>query len=165
MEKVTLRKYPDPVLRKRCQEVQKITAETLLLIEEMKKIIEQKDGAGLAANQVGASGRIILIQTEKGPQAFINPKILKMSAETDVEEEGCLSLPGFRLNIRRAREVLIEAQDTDGKILNIEAKGLQARVFQHEIDHLDGVLFISRVGFFQRLRLSEKLKKITKDKN
>jgi len=165
MEKITLRKYPDPVLRKRCQEVEKITPEILLLIEEMKKILDQANGAGLAANQAGELRRIIIINTEKGPLELINPEITRKSVETEVIEEGCLSFPGLWLKIKRAKEVEIQAKDSENREIKLSAKGIQARGLQHEIDHLDGVLFISRIGFFQRLRLNERLKKFTKDKN
>jgi len=152
MAELKLRKYGDPVLRQKCQEVKEIDEEINKLIEEMKKIIIEADGAGIAAPQVGILKRIILIQTEEGPEAFINPKILKKSKATQIEEEGCLSMPGIHLKIERAKEVVLTALDRDKKPLNIEARNLQARIFQHEIDHLDGILFIDRLGFFKRLK-------------
>jgi len=155
-----IKKYPDPIVRKRCQEVEKIDEETVKLIEEMKKKMIEAGGIGLAGNQVGIGKRIIIILTEKGPEAFINPKILKKSRETEVSEEGCLSLPGIRLNIKRAKEVLIKATDIERRVLQIEAKDLVAQIFQHEIDHVDGKLIIDRIGFFERLKIKKQLKEI-----
>lgn len=160
MANLSLKKYGDPILRKKCQEVEKIDGDVLKLIEEMKKITIEAKGVGLSASQVGITKRLIISQTEKGPQVFINPKILKKSKETEISEEGCLSFPGIRLNIKRAKEILVEAQDSDGKVLQIEAKNLQARIFQHEIDHLDGILFIDRISFFEKWKLRKKLKEI-----
>jgi len=157
MTTLEIKKYPDPILRQRCQEVEGIDNEVLKLISEMEKIITEADGAGLAAPQVGVPRRIIIIQTEDGPQAFINPKIISKSKEVETVEEGCLSFPGIRLNIKRAKGVLIEALDMDGKAIQIEAKGIKARIFQHEIDHLDGILFIDRLSLFQRLKMKNKL--------
>lgn len=159
-----IKKYPDPILRQRCQEIEKINDEILKLVEEMKKKMIEKNGVGLAANQIGVSKRIIIVQTESGPQVFINPKILNKSKETEILEEGCLSLSGLFLKIKRAKEVLIEAQDTDGKPLQIEAEDLTARIFQHEIDHLDGILFIDRLGFFQKLKIRKNLKELANKK-
>jgi len=153
MTTLEIKKYPDPILKQKCQEVEDIDNEVLKLISEMKKIVTEADGAGLAAPQVGVPRRMIVIQTEDGPQAFINPKIISKSKEVETMEEGCLSFPGIRLNIKRAKGVLIEALDTDGKVIQVEAKNIQARIFQHEIDHLDGILFIDRLGFLQRLKM------------
>jgi peptide deformylase len=152
MEKIFLRKYGDPVLRQKCQPVKKIDEGTVKLIAEMGGIMIENQGVGIAAPQVGASKRIILIQTEEGPQSFVNPEILKKSKDFEIKEEGCLSVPGIRLNIRRAKEVLIKALDKEERPINIEARDLQARVFQHEIDHLNGILFIDRLDFFKRLK-------------
>ena len=163
MKELNLKIYGDSVLKQKAGEVKEITKEIREDIDEMKKIMTEEDGAGLAANQVGLLKRIIVIQTEKGPQAFINPRILNKSKETEIGEEGCLSFPGIRLNIKRAKEVLIEALNIEGEVIRLEAKGLGARVFQHEIDHLDGILFIDRLGFFQKLRIRSRLKQLKTD--
>lgn len=155
-----IKKYPDPIVRKKCQEVKEIDEEVLRFIEDMKKKVIDEEGVGLAANQVGIGKKIIIVLTENGPEAFINPEILKKSRETETSEEGCLSLPGLRLDIKRAKEVLIKAQDSERRILQIEAKDLIARIFQHEIDHINGKLIISRISFFERLKIRKKLKAI-----
>jgi len=163
MSSLKIKKYPDQILRKKSQKVEKIDNETLKLIREMRKIMIEAEGVGIAANQVGIPKRVIVVQTEKGPEAFINPEILKKSKKTEIGEEGCLSLPGVRLKIKRAKEVLVKALDIEGKILQIEAKDLQARIFQHEIDHLDGILLIDRISFFERLKIRKKLKEISRE--
>lgn len=148
-----IKKYPDPILRKKCQEVKEVTEEIKDLGQDMIETAEKKDGVGLAAPQIGKLLRIITIGTDNGSVVCINPKVIKKSRETDVMEEGCLSFPGLWLKIKRAKAVEVEAIDKDGKILKIKAEGLLSRAFQHEIDHLDGILYIDRLSFFQKLKL------------
>jgi len=149
-------KFPDPILRKKCQEVKEVNEEIKKLVDDMVETMEKNNGIGLAAPQVGVLKRVIVAETEKGPRGFINPKILKKTQNTEMMEEGCLSFPGLWLKIKRRKGVEIEALDGDGK--KIKAEGLLARILQHEIDHLDGVLFIDRIGFWQRLKIRKKLK-------
>jgi peptide deformylase len=146
-------KYPDPILRKKCEEVRGVTEEIRSLGFEMIEIMTENEGIGLAAPQVGELKRIIVVQTEKGSEIFINPKIIKKSKETIINEEGCLSFPGLFLKIKRAKEVEIEALNERGEKIQVRAEGLPARIFQHEIDHLDGILFIDRLSFWQKLKL------------
>lgn len=155
--------YPDPVLKKRCEEVKKFSEDIKKLGEDMIETLEKDKGLGLAAPQVGESKRIIVVQTETGPEIFINPKILGKSKETDIMEEGCLSLPGLFLRIKRAKETSISAQTIDGEKIELKAAGLIARIFQHEIDHLDGILMIDRINFYQRLKIQKKLKSYGSD--
>jgi len=108
----------------------------------MKETMIKNQGIGLAAPQVGRLIRLIVVQIEKGAVAFINPEIVKRSKETEIMEEGCLSFPGFSLKIKRAKEIKVEALNEKGEKIRFKIKGLSARVFQHEIDHLDGILFI-----------------------
>jgi len=161
MAKLEVKIYPDPILRKKCQEVKEVTPEIRKLGEDMIETMtrNEPEGIGLAAPQVGVSKRVIVVQTEKEPVILVNPKITKRSKETEIMEEGCLSFPGLWLKIKRAKSAEVEALDKNGKEIKIKAEGLSARVLQHEIDHLDGILFIDRVGFFQRLKLKTKLKK------
>ena len=156
-------KYPNPVLRKKCEEVKEITEEIKTLALDMVQILEASQGLGLAASQIGELKRIIVVhpiqertpeeKTAKPIQIFINPKIITKTKETEVAEEGCLSFPGLFLKIKRAKRVEIEALNEEGEILKIKAEGLPARVFQHEIDHLDGILFIDRIPFWKKLWL------------
>jgi len=154
-------KYPNPILRKKSEEVKEVTEDIKKLGQDMIQTMMEKNGIGLAAPQIGELKRIIVFhpirersleeKAKKTPQVFINPKIIKKSRETIIEEEGCLSLPGLFLKIKRAKEAEIEALNLQGEKIKIKAEGLPARVFQHEIDHLDGILFIDRISFFQKL--------------
>ncbi len=155
-----IRKYPDPILKKKCPEVKKITPEIKKLAEEMIEILEKSNGVGLAAPQIGELKRVIVVQTERKPEVFINPQVVKKSRETVTTEEGCLSFPGIWLKIKRAKEVEVQALDKEGKEVQIKAEGTPARILQHEIDHLNGVLFIDYLNFFQKLKLQKQLAKI-----
>ncbi|MBI2625965.1 MAG: peptide deformylase [Candidatus Nealsonbacteria bacterium] len=137
-----IKKYPESVLGKRAEEVKEITPEIKKLIEDMVETMlkAEPEGVGLAAPQIGVSKKIFIAQTEKGPAVFINPKITKKSRETDVLEEGCLSLPGVWLKVERAKKVELNGLDITGKKIKTKAEGIFARIFQHEMDHLDGVL-------------------------
>jgi len=145
-----IKKYPDPTLRKKCEEVKEITEDIKKLIEDMIETMVSAPGIGLAVPQIGELKRIIVIHLTS-PQIFINPKIVKKSKETEIIEEGCLSFPGLWLKIRRAKEIEVEALNIKGEKIRIKTSGLPARIFQHEIDHLDGILLIDRLGFWQKL--------------
>lgn len=153
-----IRKFKDPVLRQKSEKVKVIDFKVKKLIEDMRETMLKKDGIGLAAPQVGMNKRIIVINPElsdSGISVLINPKIVKKSPQRELGEEGCLSFPGVFLKIKRAKRVEVEAEDINGKNIIIKASGLFSRVLQHEIDHLDGILFFNRLGFFQRLRFKK----------
>lgn len=150
-----IKKLNDLLLRKKCSEVKEINKKIRKLIVDMVQTMEKNQGVGLAAPQVGALKRIIVVQANfKGRQLFvlINPKILKKSRQTEAIEEGCLSFPNVFLKIKRAKEVEVEGLDINGKQIKLKAKGLSARVFQHEIDHLDGILFFNRLNIIKRIK-------------
>lgn len=161
-------KYPNPVLKKKCQEVKEVTEEIRNLGQAMIESMTESQGIGLAAPQVGELKRIIAVhlvkertseeKVEVEPRVFINPKIVKKSKEDELEEEGCLSFPGLWLKIKRAKEVEVESLNEKGEKIHLKAEGLPARILQHEIDHLDGILFIDRIGFWQKLKIRKKLK-------
>ncbi len=165
-------KYPNPILRKKCQEVKEVTEGIRSLGLDMIESMTENQGIGLAAPQVGELKRIIAVHLVKErspeeksktlPQVFINPKIIKKSKETVIDEEGCLSFPGLFLKIKRAKEVEVEALSEKGEKIHLKAEGLPARILQHEIDHLDGILFIDRIGFWQKLSIRRKLKQTTR---
>jgi len=137
--------------------VKKIDKEIRKLLVDMTQTMERNNGIGLAAPQVGVLKRIIVVKTDIEGQRFfelINPKILEKSKETEIGEEGCLSFPGFFLKIKRPKEIEVEGEDINGEKINFKAKGLFARVLCHEIDHLDGILFCDRLGFWQRLKFT-----------
>lgn len=132
--------YPAPILRKRAEEIEKITPEIRKLAEDMRETMVAKEGVGLAGPQVGVPKRIIVVQTENGPAVFVNPKITKKTKTNDSMQEGCLSLPGVWLEVPRPQGVEVEALDLRGRKIKVKAEGFMARIFQHEINHIDGVL-------------------------
>jgi len=153
-------KYGDPGLRRRAAPVGEMTPEIRAVIADMTETMYDEVGIGLAAPQVGISLRLIVIADEegRGVQAVLNPAIVEQGGET-TGEEGCLSIPGVFAPVVRSAWVKVEARDVNGQPLAINARGLRARVLQHEIDHLDGVLFIDRVDPVTRDRLKRKIKK------
>lgn len=154
-----IKKYPDPLLRKKCQEVKEVNDEIRKIIDDMLETMRENKGVGLAACQVGVLKRIIVVDIEfikEGIFALVNPKIIRQSKEKEIGEEGCLSFPGAFLKINRHKEIEIEALDRNGKEIKISAKGLLARVLQHEIDHLDGILFFDRLPFLQKIKFRVK---------
>ena len=137
-------RFPNPVLRKKAKAVKKITAEIGRLIDDMIDTMHKAPGVGLAAPQVGRSVRVIVADIGEGPLALVNPRIISRSG-TQTLYEGCLCLPGVDAPIERAAKVTVKALDREGKPGEIFAEGLLSTVLQHEIDHLDGVVFIDRV--------------------
>jgi peptide deformylase len=136
----------DPILRKSSITVPQITEETKKLIADMSETMLSENGVGLAAPQIGRNIRIITILTKDGVQAYINPRITWRSLWKEKGEEGCLSIPGYFDYVRRNKKIKMTALDTNGKELHIKAVGLFARVIQHEIDHLDGILFTDYIS-------------------
>jgi len=153
-------KYPHPVLRQEAEPIDIIDDDVLELIEDMSDAMYLDEGVGLAANQVGAARRLLVMDAGDGFKALINPEILETADEEEAMEEGCLSLPDIRVTIPRAREIVVRASDETGKRIEIKAQGLHARVLQHEIDHLNGVLIIDHASAVQRSLLRSKLKKL-----
>ncbi|NRT70332.1 peptide deformylase [Clostridium beijerinckii] len=139
-----IRKYGDDVLRKKCREVDKIDARLLTLIEDMKETMYDADGVGLAAPQVGILKRLFVVDIGDGPLVFINPEIIETSG-SQIDEEGCLSLPGETEEVMRPNYVRAKALNEKGEEFEIEAEKLLARAILHEYDHLNGTLFIDRV--------------------
>jgi peptide deformylase len=140
-----IRIFPDPVLRERAQEVSEVTASHRRLVEDMVETMRDAPGVGLAAPQVGVLERIFVWEVDDAWGVVINPTIVARSDAVVEEEEGCLSLPGLAYDVVRSAQVRVEGWDLEGNNLSLEADGLLARVCQHEIDHLDGVLFIDRL--------------------
>ncbi len=154
-----IKEYGDPVLREKALPVKEITPEILNLIKDMVETMYTASGVGLAASQVGVSKRIILVDGEEdGLIVLINPMIIKSEGEV-VEEEGCLSVPDIYSQVKRSSKVTVKALNENGDPIKITKEGLTARALQHEIDHLDGILFIDRIGRIKRQILLNKLKK------
>ncbi len=157
-------KYPDPVLKKQAKPVNDIDRSVRKLISDMAETMYDAPGIGLAANQVGRLERVIVLDLQKpevqqGLIAIVNPQIVKAEGSTKYEE-GCLSVPGFFSKVKRYEKVTVKGLSPDGKPITIEADGLLAIVLQHEIDHLDGFLFIDRLGPVARELFKRKWKKM-----
>ena len=151
--------YPDSILRKKANRVHKIGKEIRQLASDMIETMRFAKGMGLAGPQVGAGKRIIVIEAMEdmdSPLVLVNPKILKRKGRSSFCE-GCLSIPETTSDIVRPEFVVVEARDLDGKTIKIDIDGLLARVIQHEIDHLDGILFIDRISFLKRRRVLKQI--------
>jgi len=137
--------YPNPLLKKKAQVVKNSQSpEIKKLILDMLETMEKNNGLGLAANQVGQPERICVIKVEGKTHIFINPRLKSKSWSKVVCEEGCLSFPGKFIPIKRSKNIKVEALNRDGKKFVLKAEGFLSRVIQHEVDHLDGVLFIEK---------------------
>ena len=148
--KIKLVKTKDPkkvpkILRKESKKITEVTPELLNLIDEMKKIMEKNKGVGLAAVQVGVPVRLIILKNEGQDFVFINPEIKSFSRNQVVYSEGCLSFPDVFEEVKRPEKVKVKAKNLDLQELEIEASGIMARAFQHEVDHLNGVVFLDHV--------------------
>ncbi|TSC95937.1 MAG: peptide deformylase [Parcubacteria group bacterium Athens1014_10] len=153
-----IKKYPDPILKQKGEIVKKVNTEIKKLASKMLATMYQNQGLGLAAQQVGVAKRILVCDIGEGPLVLINPKICGKKGKVSMEE-GCLSFSGLFVEVKRAKEVVVKFLDLEGKKIKIRAKDLLARVLQHEIDHLDGILFIDRVGFWKRRKILKIFKK------
>ncbi len=138
-------RYPNPGLRKKCRAVKKVEGSVRRLIDDMIETMHAAPGVGLAAPQVGEDLRVIVVDIGEGAFAVVNPKVKKKNRVLQTFEEGCLCLPGIVGPVERASIITIEGLDRQGEKLIIEAEGFLATVLQHEIDHLDGIVFIDRV--------------------
>lgn len=132
------------LLRQKSMPVKHINAEVRHLIIEMKKIMRQNNGVGLAAIQVSEPLRIVICELDNKFYALINPEIIRFSSKTSIMEEGCLSLPHIFGEVERSEKIVVKATNFEGKKIKLKAFGALARVLQHEIDHLDGILFIDK---------------------
>jgi len=160
-------KYPDPVLAKAGAPVTVFDAKLKTLVDEMFESMYAAQGIGLAAPQISISQRLTVIDCsfKKNPEekiVLINPEIIEREGK-QVEEEGCLSLPDIREKVQRAAWVKVKAQDVNGEWFEVEGEELLARAMQHEIDHLDGILFIDRLSRLKRDLVLRKIKKLQKN--
>ena len=160
---------PDPVLRLVSKPVERVDAPLLKLADDMLDTMYDAPGIGLAAIQVGEPLRMLVIDLAKedepaAPQVFINPEVLGSSEDRSVYEEGCLSIPDYYAEVERPAAVRVKYLDRDGKAQEIEAEGLLATCLQHEIDHLNGVLFIDHISKLKRDMVVKKFKKLAKDR-
>ncbi len=161
-----VRLYGDPVLRKVSEPVTEIDDEIRDLFDSLVDTVESAGGLGLAAPQIGVSKRVIVVVDidEVGRRShflLVNPEIVSACGE-EAAEEGCLSIPEIYAKVKRARSLVLKGLDREGREVDIEASGLGARAFAHEIDHLDGVLFVDRIGRVKRSLIRKRLNDIKK---
>lgn len=158
---------PDPVLKKKADPVEEITDEIRTLLDDMLETMYDAPGIGLAAPQVGVLKRVIVVDVagddeDPAPMKMINPEVVWSSDETDLYEEGCLSVPESFSEVERPERVRIKYQDETGELCEIDADGLLSTCVQHEIDHLDGTLFIDHISRIKRSMILRKLTKMKK---
>jgi peptide deformylase len=144
MSAYSVRVYGDPVLKQVARQVDHLDGSLARLVEDMVETMYDSEGAGLAAPQVGVQKRLFVYDVGEGPQAIVNPVIVETDGEW-YHDEGCLSIPGLRLGLVRPDRVHLRGHDVDGNELSVEADEFLGRVFQHEVDHLDGVLMVERL--------------------
>lgn len=160
-------KYGDPVLETKAASIEEFdTPEIHKLVEDMFESMYAARGVGLAAPQIGISKRIAVIDCSNGERpeekiVIINPEIVKVEG-TQVNEEGCLSIPGFRENVTRGKRVTVKAQNAKGEWFEMTGEDLLARAFQHETDHLNGILYINHVSVLKRDLIKRKIRKLAK---
>jgi peptide deformylase len=162
-----IRIFPDPVLRVRCQEVTSFDAQLATLVADMVETMHAAPGVGLAASQIGVEQRVAVVDLSIGKEpeellVLVNPKIVSHEG-LEVDVEGCLSIPDFTEKVPRPLRVEVEAQDATGARQHFEAEGFLARAICHEIDHLDGVLFVDHLHGLRRERAKRALKRIVRD--
>jgi peptide deformylase len=159
MAVLNVKLYGDPILRTKARRVATVTPEIRQIIADMVDTMWHQVGIGLAAPQVGIALRILVMDDGKGgARTLINPAITDRGGRVR-EEEGCLSLPGIFAEVERSKWVNVAAEDEEGRSVSFEARGLQAKVIQHEIDHLDGVLFIDHLPPVTRDRIKKRIQK------
>lgn len=156
--------YPDSFLKQPTKAVQNIDGKLQALIKDMAETMYEAPGIGLAAIQVGVDQSLLVYDVapkdeERRLSVLINPRIVSAEGEVLSEDEGCLSVPDFRADVKRAERILVEAVDRDGNPLRLEAEGFLAIVLQHEIDHLNGTLFIDRISSLKRQMYARRIQK------
>lgn len=156
--------YGNPILREKAQPVTLIDGRIVSILQDMEETMLASSGIGLAGNQVGVLLRLVTLVHPEQQKVLhlINPEIVEKSGDGELQEEGCLSLPGLYAKVERPEKTFVKALDINGKEIQIAAEGLLARILQHEIDHLNGTLFIDRLAPARRLLINGKLKQIAR---
>tara|TARA_B100001175_G_scaffold157154_1_gene133112 strand:- start:75 stop:623 length:549 start_codon:yes stop_codon:yes gene_type:complete len=166
MNKLEVLHFPDKRLRKIAVPVKKVDNKIKNIIEQMFFTMYKEKGIGLAATQVNIHKRIIVIDVSENKDKkifLINPEIISLSDDIDTMEEGCLSVPGFYETVSRPKTVKVSSLDYDGKKIEFEANGLLSTCIQHEIDHLNGKLFVDHISSLKRSRIEKKITKLKKE--
>ena len=156
MEPLEIKKYPQKILRKRCEPLEQITEREKMLFEQMLFTMRLFSGIGLAAPQVGVPEKIIVAEVEGEVVKLANPEIIGIKGADNLKE-GCLSVPGLGVDVERPYEAIVKGFNANGQIVEIKAKGLLARVLQHEIDHLCGKLIVDYLPFWKKLKFIIKI--------
>jgi len=156
MKPLEIKKYPQKILRKRCEPLEQITDREKMLFEQMLFTMRLFSGIGLAAPQVGILKKLIVAEVEDEVVKLANPEIIGIKGADNLYE-GCLSVPGLGVDVERPYEAIVKGLSANGQIVEIKAKGLLARVLQHEIDHLGGKLIIDYLPFWKKLRFIIKI--------
>ncbi|MEN8692936.1 MAG: peptide deformylase [Desulfobacterales bacterium] len=169
MTKLEILTYPNKFLQQPTQPVDNIDEVIQKLVADMVETMYEAPGVGLAAIQVGSDKQVLVYdekptESDRGYGVIINPKIVETEGQIISENEGCLSVPDFRSDVKRAARIVVEGVDRDGKSLRFEADGFLAIVLQHEIDHLNGTLFIDRISALKRELYKRRMKKIMREK-
>jgi peptide deformylase len=162
MSLLSLHLLGSPILRQHSAEVTTVDAEVRRLIEDMFETMDAAKGIGLAANQVGVARRVAVVDADEDRFVMVNPRIIEAEGRADAEE-GCLSIPEIYADVTRPERIVVEALDADGTLYRKEATGLKARAIQHEIDHLDGILFLDHLSLIKRQMLMAKWRREHKD--
>ncbi len=161
-----LRIVGDSILRKKAGKVEVFDESLRKLLEDMAETMIVEGGVGLAAPQVGVSKMVAVVNPDPGNRdtllKLVNPKIVETGAETESVEEGCLSVPGIRGNVVRPVVIVLEYQDENGNPMKIQVDGLVSRIAQHEIDHLEGILFTDRLSFAKKMMIKGRLKELAR---
>jgi len=147
-----IRRYPEPILRKKSVQIHEVTPKETKLFEDMLLTMYTFNGIGLAAPQVGSPVQVVVADVGEGPIRLLNPRVIKSKGEGKLTE-GCLSLPDINVDIKRPDEILVEALNEKGERIEVKAKGILARVIQHEIDHLRGRLIIDYLSLIDKMKL------------
>lgn len=167
MAQLPILQYPHPILAAKAEQVTDFNEALSTLARDMAETMYAAPGVGLAANQVGVLKRIIVVDvSEEGNNllTLVNPEVLVADGELQVHEEGCLSLKGLYENVKRPSHVVVRAQNLEGEFFEIEAEGLLAVCLQHEIDHLNGIVFIDHLSLLKKTRACTKLQKLKRER-
>ncbi|MBN2070212.1 MAG: peptide deformylase [Candidatus Krumholzibacteriota bacterium] len=166
MSRRNLRIVGDGILRKKARKVEVFDESLTVLLDDMVQTMIYEGGVGLAAPQVGVSAMVAVVNPEPENDEtllkLINPEIIDTGAETESIEEGCLSVPGIRGNVIRPVAIVLQYQDENGEEKKIQVEGLVSRIIQHELDHLNGVLFTDRLSFAKKMMIKNKLKELAR---
>jgi len=156
--------YPDPVIKKKSESVEEVNEEIKQLIDDMTETMYASRGVGLAAVQIGILKRVIVVNVGEELVALVNPEILENEGESQMEE-GCLCLPGVLIDVKRSEKVKVKGLNEKWEEVVVDAEGLLARAFQHEVDHLNGILIIDKVSRIKRELVTNKLRKEARERS